>query len=816
MQLTTSIVPSAPTALASVPAGGQAMAVQPYVGNTTPLTTLIPVHMMPQAAAAPPEAVISVSDVVEYLRTYWKRGLAVAAPLALLAFVYLGFGTPVYESESKLKINLQDSQLLAMAGQAPTGFSELSAPMIINNHRTGLKSRRFVDFLFQKLTESERNAFLGDAGKLGLQSRIFIALGFSGAPKAVPQEELFAAKIDEAVRIEPVKESHILRIQFRDSDAQRSAELANQYVHFYIDYVSEDALSGMKSALETLKVESADLRTKLEDKQKELADFRREANILGDTQTAEVNAQRAESLAKAVTEAEVALIKASIDLNEMRRGQASGDPASVKGMGTDTQIIELRKQMDEVNTKRSNMLEWCGRNHPKMIAFDNELRRMNDTLMSRVGELVSAAEAEEARLRNQHEQLRRQLAEARGEVFEENPKHLQNNFLNDEAKAERELYNQVLVRMKQTALATRFKDTAQLSVADVAVPPDGPVSPRKSIAMLAGMMVFGLFGLAIPIGSGVWKDHLLPLLANVKSKAAGESTVPAAAPATPVHHVPPPQASPSVENIFAEAAAQPQPWGGMNYQQAAHVSQAAAAPYDPSPFTAPAAAPAAPAPQTQIIATIPELMAAEGPIQLGELLHPGVGGGGGAVAQTAAILSRYQSGRNGPGIVLVTSASNSEGKSLLASALAASLCTSGQRVFLMECNPASPSIQNWFPQAGSYSSWTNDLETLRYGASNLFLLPAHDLPSYEVTDLLDGYRAWINKAQYEVDWIVLDGASLLRGFADVAQLAPMATDILFVHDETRTSSEQVRAALNLLRPLVRHEALRGMVINRHD
>jgi hypothetical protein len=85
-----------------------------------------------------------------------------------------------------------------------------------------------------------------------------------------------------------------------------------------------------------------------------------------------------------------------------------------------------------------------------------------------------------------------------------------------------------------------------------------------------------------------------------------------------------------------------------------------------------------------------------------------------------------------------------------------------------------------------------------------------------MTDLLDGYRAWMNKAQHEVDWIILDGASLLRGFADVAQLAPLSTDILFVHDETRTNSNQVRAALNLLRPLVRPETLRGMVMNRHS
>jgi uncharacterized protein involved in exopolysaccharide biosynthesis len=660
--------------------------------------------------------------------------------------------------------------------------------MIMNNHRTGLKSRRYVDYLFTQLTPGERDAFLGDTGKLGLKSRIFIALGLSDPPKASSPEELFAAKVDKAVRIEPVKESHILRIQLRDEDGQRCAELANQYVNYYISYVAEDNLSGKRGAYDVLQKESADLRSKLEEKQRELAQFRRSADIMNNTAAGEADKQRVDSLVKAVTEAEVALIKAGIDLGEMRRAQASGDPAAVRGMGTDAQIIELRKQRDEVGTKRSALLEWCGPRHPKVTAYDQELRRMDEQVRARVTELVSAAESEADRLKSQYDQLRTQLAEARGEVFEKDPKQMQNDFLQDEAKAERELYNQVLVLMKQTELATRFKDTAQLSIADVAVPPEGAVSPRKSIAMLAAMMVFGLLGLAVPVGSGLWRDHLLPLLRNAANKApAPEPPAPPTEPAQP-----------------ASSAA----WGGVPFQQAAQI-HSPFQPVDPGTMSMPT-------PQAQIIATLPELMAAEGPIQLGELLHSPHGAGTGAIAQIAATLEKHQMMRNSAGIVLVTSASTSEGKSLLASALAASLCTSGRSVFLMECNPASPSIQNWFPQAGSYSSWTHDLETLRYGASNLFLLPAHDLPSYEVTDLLDGYRAWIAKASTEVDWIVLDGASLLRGFADVAQLAHIATDILFVHDETRTNGEQVRAALNLLRPLVRPESLRGMVMNRHQ
>ena len=55
---------------------------------------------------------------------------------------------------------------------------------------------------------------------------------------------------------------------------------------------------------------------------------------------------------------------------------------------------------------------------------------------------------------------------------------------------------------------------------------------------------------------------------------------------------------------------------------------------------------------------------------------------------------------------------------------------------------------------------------------------------------------------------------ILRGFADVAQLAPMATDILFVHDSTRSDPDQVKATPNLLRPLAVNDAMRGRVLNR--
>ncbi len=52
------------------------------------------------------------------------------------------------------------------------------------------------------------------------------------------------------------------------------------------------------------------------------------------------------------------------------------------------------------------------------------------------------------------------------------------------------------------------------------------------------------------------------------------------------------------------------------------------------------------------------------------------------------------------------------------------------------------------------------MEDIRYGESSLYVLPAHNIPAYETNELLDGYRAWIDRARLEVDWIILDPAFL--------------------------------------------------------
>jgi Mrp family chromosome partitioning ATPase len=182
---------------------------------------------------------------------------------------------------------------------------------------------------------------------------------------------------------------------------------------------------------------------------------------------------------------------------------------------------------------------------------------------------------------------------------------------------------------------------------------------------------------------------------------------------------------------------------------------------------------------------------------LGQLLLPEPAGAAGALQQITISLEMQALKRSGlGGIVLITSADAGEGKTASAAALAAAFCHQGRSVFMMECNAVSPALHHWFPHASHHSSWAHDLESLRYG------------------NTLDGYRAWIDRARQHVDWIILDAGPVLKNFADVAPLAPLATDVILVNNPAVVGPAKLRATLSLLQPMMSRSAFRGIIVQK--
>jgi uncharacterized protein involved in exopolysaccharide biosynthesis len=650
-----------------------------------------------------------------------------------------------------------------------------------------------------------KEAFLSDTGQIGMKGKLLLALGLADPPKAAVPELLFADKMMGAVRVEPMKETHLLRISIREGDAARAAELANAYAKGYIAYLAENAMVGTVADIAAMKKESEELTAKMKESKERLQDYQRRADTFREGEAGGMSGQRAELLAKSVTEAEMTLMNHDSEMRLLKSAKSSGVISVVPGIGSDLIIVELRKKESDVSSKLAEWSGTCGKNHPKIIGFRIDLQDNARQQLARVDEMIREKEGMAAAAQAKVTELKAEYDRSRDQARTENQKMVDQGLLKNEASANEALLNQVNARIKQVELSARLGSHGQVSVADVAIVPAAPVSPKKSIAAVAALLVLGLVGAGVPLGLGFTEHKIWPLLKQAtdgdravkeeaKPQARRSTQEPITAPVMPAARMPEPMMRPPVSPFFQEV-----PNYGMP-MQAPMVPVAPMAPSQPAP----------------VLAHVPELFSAEPSMQFTELLHPDPLGQPNPIQQIGRALQQGVGWPNGPRVVLVTSAAAGEGKSLVSAALAASLCTSGAKVFLMECHAAAPSLTDWFPHAEGFSAMASDLAALRYGLSHLHILPGNDLPSFDMAELLPGYKRWIQRAWAEVEWILLDAPSLLMGFADVAALAPLATDVLVVHDGTRCSGEQLRAGFNLLKPVIPPDRVRGMVMNRHS
>jgi uncharacterized protein involved in exopolysaccharide biosynthesis/Mrp family chromosome partitioning ATPase len=708
--------------------------------------------------------VVTLSDLVRYFRRYWKKAVMVAAPLAVFTFLGLGFGEKVYEAEARLLLRIQDTNVFAFNEMGHRPVTELSAPMLVNNHRNELKARRYMEYVWERLPEAERLAFIEKDLKMekSWHRKLREAIGLAEVLKPAPPKDLFLAKLEKATRVEPIKESHIIRVQVRHTDRQLVASVANHYVGDYIRYMAEQESGTSKAASTYLEERSKELLNRVMESERELDAYRKANNLFEDTAAKDVYGDQARQITTLLTDARKQHSQIQNDHEAVKRAMAAGrDLIEVKIIADNSDVSNVRKLLDAKVSERAPIAADCGPRHPKMVALNKVIETLQLTLNRNIDAAVAIVAREEEKLAAQVKDIEKQLNEARAKALDTSDENSEQNRLAKRVEANRKLYEDVMMRREQADLTGDFKENGLLRVADVASAPEKPVKPSKPIAALASIIVFGLVMFGVPVGAGMYADHLAPVL-------RGE------------------------QNVSAQSSA-------IMHSPRADVPPAAQQ-------------------DTAVIAVLPDVDAGTPSMLLTELLRPSANGAAASLQSLTTGLEHRAMSRNGPGIVLVTSAGQGEGKSILATALSATFCSQGRSVFLVECNPAAPSLSQWLPGTPPNSAWASDMESLRYGTSGLFVLPAHDLPSSQMSELVDGFRSWIARAQNsgKVDWIILDSASLLHNFADVAPLVSLATDMVFVHDQAISSATKVKAALNMVKPMLGEDVLRGLVLNRQN
>ncbi|MFO7642720.1 MAG: polysaccharide biosynthesis tyrosine autokinase, partial [Candidatus Competibacteraceae bacterium] len=326
------------------------------------------------------------------------------------------------------------------------------------------------------------------------------------ADAANPEPRPEAARIEGIISgflggltVEPVRDSRLVRLHYDSPDPKLAAAALNTLAKNYIELNLERRFEASSYARNFLQERLQQVKTRLEDSERELIQFAREQEIVQvDNQQNIVN-QTLTTTNQALAEAERRRIAAEAVYRQM---------LSTKGQGL-SQVLEngmiqtLKGTKAQLETQYQENLTIYKPAYPAMVQLRNQIGQVNSMINQEIGNIREAITANYEAARTEEALLRSSLEQTKGDVLELQDRSIQLNILRREVDTNRQLYDGLLQRFKEVGVAAGI-GTNNISIVDEAKAPAGPYKPNLRRNALLALML-GLLG---GVGLAFLFEHL--------------------------------------------------------------------------------------------------------------------------------------------------------------------------------------------------------------------------------------------------------------------------------------------------------------------
>ncbi len=720
-------------------------------------------HRAPSVAQAAPELPEwkgsgPIADLFGTLLRRWRTiAITLAATMALTA-AYCMLAEPHYRAKAVLLIEPRGPEVLPMGnvGGAEDAFGSTKYDYYLTQYRL-LKSptiaRRVIDDL-----------------KLATVLRFVdtVTQPAAGAPAAATEaaDAALVGRYLEGLDVLPERMTRLVSIVFESRDPHLAAEVANAHAQAFVSHDLEREYAGMRQIRTFLESKLQELYKEMQEAEQALIKYQSAHHLLPVDLHKDVAGARLMDLSRKLTEAEAERITLEAEYRLVQSGEANGIP-SVFGNAT---IQRLREDYNRLELEHALLAAKWRPTYPALKQLRSQLERAKTLLDAEVGKAVEAVGARYRASAGTVERIREELEGQRKQLVERKDEEGKLLTLAREAETTRTLYDSLLEQVKKIDIV-RGANLSHISMAEPAMAPRNPSSPRTAFNLLLSMVT----GLLVGVGVAFLRESMDRTIRDARGlqRATGIGTL---------------AVVPDLRSV------QTPKLGARRFGVAG-----AYLPVVNGPGGAFAAA----------------LAGSDADLDLDTDIWSSV-----EAYRTLRTSLLLKQAPNSPRTIVFTSAVGTEGKTTTAVNTAVALASCGTSVLLIDGDLRLPRCHEALglpgrPGLGEYLAGQLRSQPIQStDVPNLSFVSAGRAP-LNPTELLTSWRMWqlVRGARERFDYVIIDSPPVLA-VSDALLLANIADGVVLVVQSRRSREDQAHAAIMRLQQV--GAVILGAVLNRGE
>lgn len=279
--------------------------------------------------------------------------------------------------------------------------------------------------------------------------------------------------------ISALPETSIVKIGFTTTSPELAARISNAHAQAFIRQGIRFKSQTNEEAERFLKKKLGDLRNRLEDSEVALNAYRRKKGIIPGLMS--LNGKEGvvvDRLTDLSKDLTTAQVK-RISLEAQVDMIRHGHYDSLPAVAQNTGIQTLQGQLDTVQAQYASLSKEFTPNYPPVAQLKAKIDRLKQSLREQIREQAKSIEAAYQAAREKQTKLQKEMDNQRSVALRLNDAAVKFAILQRDVDTNRQLYNSVLQRMKDVGVAAEAQ-TSNASIVDRALPPNVPTSPKKT------------------------------------------------------------------------------------------------------------------------------------------------------------------------------------------------------------------------------------------------------------------------------------------------------------------------------------------------